>query len=145
MTRLLALAILAGAELYFFPMLAMTQSAASQNVSFHTLRFQHPLPRRSAPNRCLTQAKDAAPSAPASTVNSPVLAPFVRPGPLRLTESGALRRYWLDTLPRISVLRGERTRQFPLADLFRQSNGGPNECRDAGQRRFIGAAALCLP
>jgi RimJ/RimL family protein N-acetyltransferase len=67
-----------------------------------------------------------------------------KPG-LLMTESGALRRYWLDTLPRISVLRGERTRQFPLADLFRQSNGGPNECRDAGQRRFIGAAALCLP
>ena len=48
-------------------------------------------------------------------------------------------------LSRISVLRGERTRQFPLADLFRQSNGGPNECSDTGQRRFIGAAALCLP
>ncbi|HWO44907.1 MAG TPA: GNAT family N-acetyltransferase [Methylomirabilota bacterium] len=64
---------------------------------------------------------------------------------LLMTESGALRRYWLDTLPRISLLRGERTRQFPLADLFRQSNGRPNECSDAGQRRFIGAAALCLP
>jgi hypothetical protein len=33
----------------------------------------------------------------------------------------------------------------PLVDLFRQSNGGPNECSGAGQRRFIGAAALCLP
>ena len=43
------------------------------------------------------------------------------------------------------VLRGERTGQFPLADLFRQSNGGPNECSDAGQRRSIDAAALCLP
>jgi hypothetical protein len=64
---------------------------------------------------------------------------------LLMTESGALRRYWLDTLPRISVLRRERTRQLPLADLFHQSNGGPNECSDARQRRFIGAAALCSP
>ncbi len=31
------------------------------------------------------------------------------------------------------------------ADLFRQSNGGPNEYSGAGQRRFVGAAALCLP
>ena len=54
---------------------------------------------------------------------------------LLMTESGALRRSWLDTLPRISVLRGERTRQFPLADLFRQSIygrlGGYEDINDA--------------